>query len=334
MEGAGAGQVGMVANRMALRSTWTMAALLGAVSAGCVSSEKVAPLRVAPPAVSAEPAVEKAESAAAAPAEPALSAREPTTEPPRTPPKQKAAARGRGWLGIELSATSPEMSGVRVRGVVPDSPAASAGLTAGDVVLSVGDRDGNTPIDLARRVGGVRAGSTIELKISRANKIRQVEVVLGVSPSRQTLLRTRYLDRPAPELSQLKLVQGTVPTDLKKLRGKVVLIEFWASWCGVCRLVTPLMNDLDARFRASGVRVLGVTMDSVSKAAEYADALGMKYPVLSDEQGATTRNYGARALPLLFVIDKKGVVRDVVIGFDGRRYRDLPALVERLLAEG
>ena len=60
----------------------------------------------------------------------------------------------------------------------------------------------------------------------------------------------------------------------------------------------------------------------------------MKYPVLSDEQGATTRNYGARALPLLFVIDKKGVVRDVVIGFDGRRYRDVPALVERLLAEG
>jgi peroxiredoxin len=80
--------------------------------------------------------------------------------------------------------------------------------------------------------------------------------------------------------------------------------------------------------------VLGVTGDTVDVASRSAGELGMTYPLASDGSGSMLRAYRAYALPTLFVIDKQGNVRDVLIGYSTPRLREIEALVKKLIAEG
>jgi peroxiredoxin len=117
-----------------------------------------------------------------------------------------------------------------------------------------------------------------------------------------------FVGAPAPALDALETVQGSVTPSLASLRGKVVVLEFWASWCTACRIMVPTINDWYARYSAQGVEVLGVTTDSMALASRSAYELRIAYPVASDQSGKTTEAYGATALPSLFVLDKQGIV--------------------------
>jgi peroxiredoxin len=129
------------------------------------------------------------------------------------------------------------------------------------------------------------------------------------------------------------VAQGDVGTTLQALRGRVVVLEFWATWCGACRALLPTLNGWHQRYQAEGALVLSVTTDPVGKAAQDATELGLHYPVLSDPQGATAQVYQAFALPTLFVIDRAGVVRDVSVGYDPGRIAELEATLKRLVSE-
>jgi peroxiredoxin len=100
----------------------------------------------------------------------------------------------------------------------------------------------------------------------------------------------------------------------------------------VCRMMVPVLNDWHSRYRAQGVEVLGVTTDPVAPAARAAYELGMAYPIASDETGRTSRAYRALAVPTLFVIDQSGTVRDVMVGYQGRKLVQMQRLVEQLVA--
>ena len=127
---------------------------------------------------------------------------------------------------------------------------------------------------------------------------------------------------------------GDAPASIESMRGQVVLVDFWATWCGPCRALAPRLSQMQSKYGAQGLKVVGLTSES----AEHARATstmrsGMKYAVASDPDGATASAYGVPALPTLYVIDKRGVVRDVAIGFDAGREREIESLVKKLLAE-
>jgi peroxiredoxin len=97
--------------------------------------------------------------------------------------------------------------------------------------------------------------------------------------------------------------------------------------------MAPVLSDWADRYGARGLNVLGVTGDPVDVALDAAQRHGMSYALFFDETGSTQRAYRAYALPTLFVIDRRGVVRDVMVGFSTVRLRAIEGLVERLLAE-
>jgi peroxiredoxin len=95
----------------------------------------------------------------------------------------------------------------------------------------------------------------------------------------------------------------------------------------------PTLNAWHDGYSAQGVTVIGVTADAVGPAALNASTLGMRYNIIADPDASITRDYRALALPTLFVIDKRGTIRDVMVGFQPDRMPQIGQLLERLLQE-
>lgn len=291
------------------------------VFAACAHTPKTRAQSSNQPAASVAPPA----SAAAAPSAPAL-AEESVEETPADP---NAPA----WLGVELALRSPDEPGVLVRSVVPGSPAERAGVLAGDVILSVEGQNVGRPAELVAEIAGRHPGARVALAVLRQGDNRLFAAELEALPNEESLMKKRYLDHPAPALGQLAVVQGNTDPNLRALRGRVVVLEFWATWCAPCRLTAPLLSHWSDRHTAEGLSVVGVTADPVSLAADGARKASMSYSVFSDDSGDTVRGYRAFALPTLFVIDRRGVVRDVVVGYSSERLRQVDQLLKRLLAE-
>lgn len=103
---------------------------------------------------------------------------------------------------------------------------------------------------------------------------------------------------------------------LKDQRGRVVMVNFWATWCGPCREEMPQLNRLYEKYRASGFVLLGVNVDDdTSKAAEVAKKLGLTFPVLLDTDKKVSKLYDLSTMPSTVIIDRDGKVRYVHRGY-------------------
>ena len=103
---------------------------------------------------------------------------------------------------------------------------------------------------------------------------------------------------------------------LQEQRGRVVLINFWATWCGPCRQEVPHLNRLYDKYRAAGFVILGVNVDEDARnATEVALKLGIKFPVLLDTDKTVSRLYDLVTMPSTVLIDRDGRVRYIHKGY-------------------
>lgn len=103
---------------------------------------------------------------------------------------------------------------------------------------------------------------------------------------------------------------------LSEHRGDVVMINFWATWCGPCRQEMPLLDDLYARYQRVGFSLLGVNIDDDSRRAmEMIEDLGVTFPVLFDSSKQVSKLYEVEAMPVTILVDREGVVRHVHHGY-------------------
>jgi peroxiredoxin len=103
---------------------------------------------------------------------------------------------------------------------------------------------------------------------------------------------------------------------LSEYRGDVVLINFWATWCGPCRQEMPLLDDLYGRYQRVGFNLLGVNIDEDSRRAmQMVQELGVNFPVLFDENKEVSKLYEVAAMPMTILVDREGIVRHVHHGY-------------------
>ena len=103
---------------------------------------------------------------------------------------------------------------------------------------------------------------------------------------------------------------------LSEYRGDVVMINFWATWCGPCRQEMPLLDELYNRYQRVGFNLLGVNIDDdSSRAMKMANELGVSFPVLFDARKEVSKLYEVNAMPVTVLVDREGNVRHVHHGY-------------------
>ncbi len=126
--------------------------------------------------------------------------------------------------------------------------------------------------------------------------------------------------RPAPDLTFKAGAPVLNAKKLSELQGHVVIVDFWATWCGPCRMSIPELAKLYTKYKDRGFIVIGVSVDDANTQSQIPDTskeLGINYPiVLANDLKGDVASYSTGSIPSLYLIDKKGKIRFQQDGYD------------------
>ncbi len=137
---------------------------------------------------------------------------------------------------------------------------------------------------------------------------------------------------PSPDFALRSLTGENVR--LSEMRGSVVLLGFWARWCGDCRQAMQALNEVQAKYERAGLVILGIDVDdTVEQAAAMTHSLGLTYPVLVDIYKSASSQFNLKSMPLLVLIDRSGQVRYSHTGFERGHEQLITEHLRQLLNE-
>ena len=142
---------------------------------------------------------------------------------------------------------------------------------------------------------------------------------------------------PAPDFTGSRRSPGRKGSvALKSLRGKVVLVDFWGTFCAPCKQSFPRLQDLNTKYAASGLTIVGISedeSDDKDKIPGFAGTYGAKFALGWDEDKSIAHSYKPPTMPSSFIIDRKGVVRYAHVGYHDGEELEIEKEVKELLGQ-
>lgn len=174
----------------------------------------------------------------------------------------------------------------------------------------------------------MRRGSSVWLH--RAVALFATAFLLTVSPDLADAAARR--GQPAPSF-RLFAINGQ-PVSSEGLKGSVVIIDFWATWCPPCRQSLPFLNELHNKYGKQGLQIIGMSVDEGGERTlkPFVAEQRLAYSIVAAPKSVQD-SYGVRALPVLFVLNKQGTVVEQMLGFSPAHGQLLEQLVKKLLRE-
>jgi thiol-disulfide isomerase/thioredoxin len=243
--------------------------------------------------------------------------------PVPAPAGAPAANKPSAWLGIAIAdvpqneiptayaPTTPD-GAVKVQQVFRGTSADQAGLKAGDYILSINSTDLHGRKTLLDTIHSKTVGDMVELRVGRDGKAFKQKMALSPKPEDVRSITRMLVGGPAPALDG-KYYSGDAGT-LAQNKGKVVLVDFWATWCGPCRMTLPSLDALYKKYHGKGLEIIGVSAESLEDLKGFQATAKLSYPLFNDIGHITTNQYQALAFPTVAVIDRQGVIQRMEIG--------------------
>jgi peroxiredoxin len=141
---------------------------------------------------------------------------------------------------------------------------------------------------------------------------------------------------PAPDFSVKAVAGGSGTVSLKSMRGKVVVVDFWGTFCEPCKKSFPKLQDLNTKYSASGLKIVGISedeSDDKDKIPGFASTYGAKFTLGWDEDKSIAKSYKPPTMPSSFIIDKKGVVRFAHVGYHDGEEVEIEKEIKELLEQ-
>ena len=135
----------------------------------------------------------------------------------------------------------------------------------------------------------------------------------------------------APDFTVETVSVPTASASLKNRLGKVVLLDFWATWCGPCKEITPVLESLYERYHAQGLDAMAITTEAREIVAINEKKSPHKIPVYLDSDNKATKAFGAFSLPTIVVIDRSGTIVFQTAGITGSTADQLDTVIEKAL---
>lgn len=137
---------------------------------------------------------------------------------------------------------------------------------------------------------------------------------------------------PAPNFTLS--AQSGKPVALAQFKGQVVMLNFWASWCGPCRQEMPLLDGIYKKYGKLGFTMLGINVEPDSKAAnEWLRQTPVTFPILYDTDSKVSKLYGVSGMPSTVILDRKGTVRMIHRGYKPGDEQDYLTSIRTLMRE-
>jgi len=137
------------------------------------------------------------------------------------------------------------------------------------------------------------------------------------------------MDKLAPPFVLANLNGEEISLD--QYRGKIVMLDFWATWCGPCRMTMPVLENLQKEYR-DGLTLLAINIQEPPELVlPYVRKENIKSMVLLDQRGGVTTAYGANSIPMSVLIDRQGIIRHIQVGYGANMEAQLRAEINKLL---
>lgn len=235
---------------------------------------------------------------------------------PTSDASARPAQQEKGWLGIEMYPDNQQTGqGVRIRRCVPSSPAASAGLQPNDVVIQVDGQAVTSPQALIAAMKHKRVGQTVSLLLKETPP-RTVEVHLSPYPKDVQRLGEKMIGQSAPSTHAVNIKSGKRET-VSPQTSTVQIVELWATWCGPCQQIQPLISRWVDVLQGPGFDYVGVAQDPVAAVEKYLTKHPTNYRVVADPDGDVSAAYWSYATPTFVLIDRDGKILDHQSGTQG-----------------
>ena len=222
------------------------------------------------------------------------------------------------WLGI-----LPDGTTSKIAEVVPGGPAEKAGMKSGDEITSIDGHPIATSKQVVETSHALKPNQVAAVIVKRDGASVPITVTAEARPSADKL-QAGLVGHPAPAISVPPLAGGT-PLELTP--GGVTVLDFWATWCGPCAILSPHLEDLATRHPT--LHVVGISDEDKDTIAAYLVKHKMTYPIAVDTDNKATRAYLVQGLPSVFVIDKAGVIRFAAVGVPD--FKELDAAIVKAL---